>query len=88
MPRRLRVRVEGLIYHVHNRVGRGESLVTLDDEADRFVGLLDDGKRRDGLTVLAWCLIPNHYHLAVRNPSVPLWRSMRFLLHATPRRPT
>ncbi|MBI4914522.1 MAG: transposase, partial [Acidobacteria bacterium] len=81
MPRRPRLFVEGLIYHVYNRVGRGEAPFKLDDEADRFVSLLGDVKRRDGLTVFAWCLMPNHFHLAVRTSTVPLWRSMRFLQH-------
>ncbi len=81
MPRRPRLFVEGLIYHVYNRVGRGEAPFKLDDEADRFASLIGDVKRRDGLTVFAWCLMPNHYHLAVRTSTVPLWRSMRFLQH-------
>jgi len=81
MPRRPRVFVEGLISHVYNRVGRGEAPFKLADEADRFVGLLDDVKRRDGLTLFAWCLMPNHDHLAVRTSTVPLWRSMRVLQH-------
>ncbi len=81
MPRRARVFVEGLIYHVYNRVGRGEAPFRLDDEADAFFSLMQDIKRRDGLTVFAWCIMPNHYHLAVRTSSVPLWRSMRHLQH-------
>jgi len=81
MPRRARVFVEGLIYHVYNRVGRGEAPFKLADEADRFVGLMHDVKQRDGLIVFAWCLMPNHVHLAVRTSTVPLWRSMRTLQH-------
>jgi REP element-mobilizing transposase RayT len=81
MPRRARVFVEGVIYHVYNRVGRGEAPFRLDDEADAFFSLMQDIKRRDRLTVFAWCIMPNHYHLAVRTSSVPLWRSMRHLQH-------
>lgn len=81
MPRRARVFVEGLIYHVYNRVGRGEAPFRLDDEADALFSLMRDVKQRDGLTVFAWCIMPNHYHLAVRTSSVPLWRSMRYLQH-------
>ncbi len=82
MPRRPRLFIEGLTYHVFNRVGRGEAPFKLGGEAERFVGLLQDVKRRDGLAVLAWCIMPNHYHLAVRAASVPLWRSIRSLQHA------
>ena len=36
MPQRPRVLVEGLIYHMYNRVGRGEAPFKLDDEAQAF----------------------------------------------------
>jgi REP element-mobilizing transposase RayT len=81
MPRRPRVFVEGFVYHVYNRVGRGEAPFKLDDEAQALWSLLHEVKRRDGLEVLAWCIMPNHYHLAVRTGTVPLWRSMRFVQH-------
>ncbi len=81
MPRRPRVFVEGLTYHVYNRVGRGEAPFKLEDEAERFWNLLREVKARDGLSVLAWCIMPNHYHVALRTGSVPLWRSIRFLQH-------
>ncbi|MFI5091375.1 MAG: transposase, partial [Terriglobales bacterium] len=81
MPRRPRVFVEGLTYHVYNRVGRGEAPFRQAREAEAFLGLLREVVRRDGLTVFAWCLMPTHYHLAVRTSSVPLWRSIRYLQH-------
>lgn len=36
MPRRPRVFVDGLIYDVYHRAGRGEAPFTLEDEAGRF----------------------------------------------------
>jgi REP element-mobilizing transposase RayT len=76
MPRAPRVFVEGGIYHVYNRVTRGEGAFAEDGEAERFVELVREVKKRDGLVVLAWCVMSNHYHLAVRCTSVPLWRSL------------
>jgi putative transposase len=75
MPRRARVFVEGLIYHVYNRVGRGEAPFKLSEEAVTFWSLLREVKRRDGLTVYAWCVMPNHYHLmgARADDSCDLW---------------
>jgi REP element-mobilizing transposase RayT len=35
-----------------------------------------DASRSHGLTVLAWCLMTNHYHLVVQTADVMLWRSM------------
>ena len=81
MPRRVRVEVEGGLYHVYNRIGQGQHPFSDDIEAATFVDLLLDMKKRDGLVVFAWCLLPNHFHLAVRTRSVPLWRTMRALQH-------
>ena len=60
IPRRARAFVQGLIYHVYNQVGRGEAPFRLDEEADALFGLMQDIKRRDGLTDFAWCIMPNH----------------------------
>jgi len=79
MSRPGRVFFEGAVYHVSNRLARGESV--FDDEAValRFRDLLRDVARRDELTVFAWCLMSNHYHLAVRTNTVPLDRPLRSL---------
>ena len=79
MPRPPRVFVDGAYYHVYCRVGRGEPVFQDDAEADALVKILGDVKRRDGFAVLAWCVMSNHYHLAVRSGGVPLWRSMRLV---------
>ena len=76
MPRRPRVFVEGGIYHVYNRVTRGERVFDQDQEALELLEAIRGIRDRDGLVVLAWCVMSNHYHLAVRCTSVPLWRSM------------
>ncbi|HQT95051.1 MAG: hypothetical protein B7Z68_03205 [Acidobacteria bacterium 21-70-11] len=47
MSRRSRGLVEGLIYHVYNRAGRGEAPFKLEDEADRFWSLPHEVKKRE-----------------------------------------
>jgi REP element-mobilizing transposase RayT len=79
MPRPYRILVEGGVYHVYNRIGRGERVFDEETEAAAFVSLLRDVAERDELTVFAWCLMSNHYHLAVRTGVVPLDRPMRSL---------
>lgn len=73
-PRNL---IEGGIYHVYNRVARGVRVLGEDEEAERFIGLLREVKDRDGLTIFAWCVMGNHFHLALRQGAVPLARSMK-----------
>jgi REP element-mobilizing transposase RayT len=71
--------VEGGIYHVYNRFARGAEVFAEGDEAERFLGLLHTVKSRDGLTVFAWCLMSNHYHLALRAGPIPLSRTMGYV---------
>lgn len=79
MPRANRILVEGGLYHVYNRLGRGEQYFGQEEEASKFVSLLREVVVRDDLTVYAWCLMSNHYHLAVRTGAVPLDRPMKTL---------
>jgi len=79
LPRSLRVFVEGGLYHVYNRFARGESVFADPEEAIDFVELLREVKQRDGLTVFAWALLSNHYHIALRTSAIPLSRTMQHL---------
>ena len=81
MGRRPRILVAGGIYHVYNRVSRGAQVFRDDEEADRLERLLAATKERDDFQILAWCVMSNHYHLAVRMGEVALSRSMRTIHH-------
>ncbi len=81
MGRRPRNLLAGGIYHVYNRVSRGQHVFRDEGEADRFEALLAATKKRDDFQVLAWCVMSNHYHLAVRMGEVSLSRSMRYIHH-------
>jgi REP element-mobilizing transposase RayT len=81
MGRQPRILLVGGIYHVYNRVSRGEHVFRDEGEADRFEALLAATKKRDDFQILAWCVMSNHYHLAVRMGEVSLSRSMRFIHH-------
>lgn len=76
MPRKPRVFIEGGVYHVYCRASRGEAVFADDAEAEEFISIVQRIKERDGLVVLAWILMSNHYHVALRTAEVPLWRSM------------
>ena len=79
MPRRARVFVAGATYHVYSRVARGERVFTDAREAAALVEVVREVSRGHGLSVLAWCVMATHYHLAVRVGRIPLWRSMRLI---------
>jgi REP element-mobilizing transposase RayT len=79
MPRRPRVEVEGGVYHVYNRTASGEPVFSDQSVALDFVERVRSVKKRDGWTIFAWCLMTNHYHLALRTSSVPLSESLHWL---------
>jgi REP element-mobilizing transposase RayT len=79
VPRKPRMFVAGGTYHVYCRAARGERPFVDEAVAGAFVSMLGDVKGEHGLTILAWCLMPNHYHLVVRAGELPLWRSMRLV---------
>lgn len=65
MPRHARVTVGGIVYHVINRAnGR----VRIFDEArdfQHFESLLCEGVELVDMRVLAYCIMPNHWHLVL-----------------------
>jgi REP element-mobilizing transposase RayT len=79
MPRRPRVEVEGGVYHVYNRIASGEAVFSDHSVALDFVERIRSVKTRDGWTVFGWCLMANHYHLALRTSTVTLSESLHCL---------
>ncbi|MGE3294042.1 MAG: transposase [Geminicoccaceae bacterium] len=65
MPRAPRTDVGGLVYHVLNRANARAPLLA--DEADyrRLTELLAEERARSGMRLLAWCLMPSHWHLVL-----------------------
>ena len=76
MPRKPRLFVSSSIYHVYCRVARGELVFDEPPAVDSYVRHVRRVTELDGWSILAWCLMGNHYHLVVRTGTVPLWRSM------------
>ncbi len=85
MPRAQRIHFDGAVFHVYNRLARGERVFEEDGRAAEFVQLLREVVERDGVTVFAWALLPNHYHLAVGTGVVPLGRTIKTLQWRTAR---
>jgi len=68
MGRKRRERSPFDIYHVTSR-GVGKLLIFEDDEDRRqFISLLQYGADKLHATILAWCLMGNHFHLVIEMP--------------------
>ena len=65
MPRNPRVAQPGFAYHVLNRaVGRARLFRSKKDFA-AFGHVLREARERFGTPLLAWCVMPNHWHLVL-----------------------
>ena len=85
MPRPPRITVPSMVYHVINR--RVMRLPLLQKPADylAFQRVLQLGLRRpDAPRLLAWCLMPNHWHLvlqATANSQLSTWMQWLTVTH-------
>jgi len=72
MPRQVRVEYEGAIYHVLNRGDRGENISTtmwiVRISSKRWRSL----SKNRFFQVHAYCLMRNHFHLAIETPEANL----------------
>ncbi len=63
MPRRPRVATGGYVYHVLNRAVGRATLFKSDVDYAMFVQVLEQAAARVPMRLLAWCVMPNHWHL-------------------------
>lgn len=79
MARRLRLESEGGIYHVLNRGNYRSDIFRSVTTKAAFLKCLGEACGKTGWRVHAWCLMSNHYHLAVETPRANLVEGMRWL---------
>jgi REP element-mobilizing transposase RayT len=77
--RRQRVDVEGGIHHVMNRGVNRQVVFFADRDRVEFGRVLGEVYERFGVETLAYCLVPNHYHLLLRCPDGGISAAMQHL---------
>src|SRR3989304_1293802 len=65
MGRPLRTAPGGLVYHVLNRANARQPIFKKDEDYHAFERVLAAVQERVGMRVLAYCLMPNHWHLVL-----------------------
>jgi len=65
MPRNPRSSQGGYVYHVLNRGNGRRTIFHKDGDFAAFVKLLREAGERTPVRLLAYCLMPNHFHLAL-----------------------
>ena len=86
MARRPRVHFPGALYHVISRGNQRQKIYKDDPDYQRFETLLGEVIKRHVLTLYAYVLMPNHFHLLVEVGRVPLSKAMQVLLYRYTRR--
>jgi len=66
MPQRKIELATGQVYHVYNRGFLKESIFLHEDDYWRFLQRIELYRKKFDIQVIAWALIPNHFHMLVR----------------------
>jgi len=57
---------DGNIYHVYNRGAHKARIFAIDDDYCRLLNLFKKYTQKYAVSLIAYCLMPNHYHLLLR----------------------
>lgn len=60
-----RVDVAGLVYHAYNRGNAGGTIFVTQKDYAAFEDIITAAKERTGMRILAYCLMPNHWHFVL-----------------------
>jgi putative transposase len=82
MPVMERIQEPGAYYNVGVRGARQLPISFDDRDRRQFVDLLATTIRRSDWRCYAWCLMPNHVHVAIQITEINLSNGMYFLNHA------
>ena len=87
MPRIPRGQITGSVFHIINR-GNGRAVVFhQDDDYIGFINLIAKAKTKFAARLLAFCLMPNHFHLVMQPLTTPALSSfMQWFLTSHVRR--
>lgn len=79
MARPLRIEFPGAVYHVTSRGDRREAIFEDDADREALLGVVAQTVERFDASVLAYCLMDNHYHFVLRTRRGNLSQLMRQL---------
>ncbi len=87
MPRIQRGLGDDVVYHVINRGNGRQGVFHKDKDYEAFLKLMKAAKERHAVNVYGYCLMPNHFHMAVRpEKGEELSRWMQWLMTSHVRR--
>src|ERR1700730_3492037 len=63
MPRTARVAPGGMVFHALNRGNDRREIFASDGDYEAFLRVLAETQERYPMRILAYCVMPNHWHL-------------------------
>jgi putative transposase len=79
MARPIRVEFAGAVYHILARGNERKAIFRSDKDRKHFLETLRECIEQFGLVLHCYCLMSNHYHLAVETPRANLSKAMAWL---------
>ena len=79
MARPLRIQYPNAVYHVMNRGLGRQRIYLIDDDYGLFLEAVKEVSWIFNIRIIAFALLPNHYHLLIQTPRANLSRAMRHL---------
>ncbi|MCP4219576.1 MAG: hypothetical protein GY765_33390 [bacterium] len=67
--KRVRLTYPGAYHHVMNRGYNGNDIFPTSKFKSRFLEFLEDSGTKMKIRIFAYCVMDNHYHLVLENPS-------------------
>lgn len=80
MARKLRIEIEGGLYHVITRGNDRQSIFHSHDDFLKFLSLLADQKLKTAFYLYAYCLMTNHIHLLIERQAATIGNIMQRVL--------
>lgn len=65
MPRTNRIDISNIVYHVINRANARMQIFDEDKDYMLFEKVLEQAKEKFDMRILSYCIMPNHWHLAL-----------------------
>ena len=79
MARTLRIEYKGAYYHILSRGNKQEAIFLDDNDRQTFLKTIVRMSERFDMTIIAYVLMDNHYHLLIRTNRANLSKSMQWL---------
>ena len=79
MARPLRMESEAGVYHVLNRGNYRAAIFRTEKAKAAFLKCLEEACEKTGWRVYGWCIMSNHFHLALETPRGNLVEGMTWL---------